>query len=823
MPTFNGKGGQGDVGTMELGGVQMDVAEIAVGATREETDRLIERARDPDAVEQTGIDNFNEEAGKATAEGAAFRALAGAQMPMAESEVVGGDLQDLRPDRFQTETQALINDSFADCSNSTAVVRGQPIIGRESEIRTCSVGASGASCSRSRDVLVVLEEDRYIQEPGSQYKPDQPRHRLIDQLSFNGQCEADAASNECRVRWQCTDSEPREIDGVLVNEQVALEAGFQPLYPGAPALCWEAKALVECPVCIEDEYGNKRQCSMVDVSQAEGNTCGQLEQSGMCRFAGTQCLLEDENGQCVTQGRTYSCDRQIEVPTTEVRTVNTCGIMDDDEQPMSFQAAMAQMAVADAIHTDLENSFLEGEQGGVGSGGGNGGGNGSGGGGGGGGNQRPGDDAEHVQLQSVSLQSIDRQNEDPAWGYEDPRPDDVVLDAASKQFVSELQLFKGSAFSCQKGYGGLVNCCKATDSNAKELFWEVHTKINAERAAKRALESGEESGFRALQSGRAGMSALSTPFTSMRDRVLGGGSAPTDFDDTSMSVWEQFMGRARAEIKPSLSPSWVCNDAEFDLAVQREIGSCSYAGTYCSKRVLGACLKKKESYCCYKSPMTKMLRESAEPGGVLTHGSAKRPDCSGLPLDEIERIDWSVMDFNSLAANMSEGGVFERLEDPEHVSEELFGTGATLGNAGRQDVGERTMERVTAIDTDAVNQSIAEDIKRTNWVDGPAIGSHGAVIQFASTFRAVQSGSRAAVALTRSGSKGSARARVSLYQGDPGLAGFNSDTVQWQDGEIGDKHITLNPPAGTSGQVTLHIEVLQGEQGGNSLMVVEIR
>src|SRR5690606_28364335 len=298
----------------------------------------------------------------------------------------------------------------------------------------------------------------------------------------------------------------------------------------APALCWEAKAVVECPVCIEDEYGNNRQCSMVDVSQAEGNTCGQLERSGMCRITGTQCLLEDENGQCVTQGRTYSCEREIEVPTTEVRTVNTCGIMDEDEQPMSFQEAMAQMAVADAIHTDLENSFLEGDQEGVWKGGG---GNGGGGGGaGGGGNQRPGDDAEYVQLQSVSLQSVNPQNDDPTWGYDDPRPDDVELDAASKQFLSELQLFKGSAFSCQKGYGGLVNCCKATDSNAKELFWEIHTKINAERAAQRALESGEESGFKDLQSGRAGLSSLSSPFTSIRDRVLGGGSAPTDFDDT---------------------------------------------------------------------------------------------------------------------------------------------------------------------------------------------------------------------------------------------------------------------------------------------------
>src|SRR5690606_1532689 len=141
------------------------------------------------------------------------------------------------------------------------------------------------------------------------------------------------------------------------------------------------------------------------------------------------------------------------------------------------------------------NSFLEGEQGGVGNGGG-------GGGSGGGGNHRPGDDAEYVQLQSVSLQSVSPKSDDPTWGYDDPRPDDVELDAASRQFLSELQLFKGNAFSCQKGYGGLVNCCKVTDSNAKELFWEIHTKINAERAAQRALESGEESGFKDLQSGR---------------------------------------------------------------------------------------------------------------------------------------------------------------------------------------------------------------------------------------------------------------------------------------------------------------------------------
>lgn len=775
MPEYR----EGDgLGTFDLGGVQVDSRELSSGATQADVDKLSQAGRNVAEFEQKGVDAFNQSARSNTEQGEASRALASMQVMSAE-EALGDNPEVFETGRHKMLVQDLVSANFADCSTEQTVTEGQPIIGYEYDERTCSVGAAGASCGRSRTILVEFNEDRYDPTECTTGDCTRDRFKVYDQIRVNGECENDAVDGQCQVKWQCTDSAPRTIDGLLIDEAAAERYGLQPLYPGAPALCWAATSTVECPVCMEDEFGNQRNCTMVDVSNPEGDSCGALRNNGMCTAVGSQCLLRSSDGQCVTQSYRYSCKREVRVPTTTVSTGSTCaatlqcadgscdgGVTFEDGPGMGIQEAMARMAVTDAIHSDVT---YDGEIAGG-------------------------------------------HNQDPNQ-----------LTPEQQRMLDEAQLFKGGAYTCQKGYGGLVDCCKATDSNAKELFWEIHREIRRERQARKAAQSGQVSGYEQMQSGQSSMDTLYSPFTSMRDNALGGGADIDSYDDTSLSVWQQFMNRARAEIKPALSPKWACNDTEFDLAVQREIGSCSYAGTYCSKKVLGACLKKREAYCCYKSPMTRMLRASAEPGGVIDHGSSKRPDCSGIPLDEIDRIDWSVMDFNALVANMSEGGALDDVKDPASASQLFKGSNSTIGNAGRQDVGERTTSRVEGIDIDQVRSDISADAAGREW-RGEIEATGPTLVEFDSGYAPIQADRLSAVTLKRSGARGAATAVVTVVGGDAALAGFSSQTVRWANGEIGNKNVRLSPATGRKGRVVLGVQVSgsNAQTGSNSTITIDV-
>lgn len=96
-----------------------------------------------------------------------------------------------------------------------------------------------------------------------------------------------------------------------------------------------------------------------------------------------------------------------------------------------------------------------------------------------------------------------------------------------------------------------------------------------------------------------------------------------------------------------------CSGEEKDLAEQRKADKCIRVGTYCAEKVLGKCVRKKTSYCCIGSKLARIIHEQGRAQLGLAFGSGKRPQCQGLTLDQLTKIDFSKIDLSELFKDMA--------------------------------------------------------------------------------------------------------------------------------------------------------------------------
>ena len=86
---------------------------------------------------------------------------------------------------------------------------------------------------------------------------------------------------------------------------------------------------------------------------------------------------------------------------------------------------------------------------------------------------------------------------------------------------------------------------------------------------------------------------------------------------------------------------WKCEKDEFALGAKRELKTCHAVGSYCATKVVGQCIEKREAYCCFSSPLSRILQEQIRPQLGRGWGDAEDPDCEGIAVGDLERVDWS--------------------------------------------------------------------------------------------------------------------------------------------------------------------------------------
>lgn len=102
-----------------------------------------------------------------------------------------------------------------------------------------------------------------------------------------------------------------------------------------------------------------------------------------------------------------------------------------------------------------------------------------------------------------------------------------------------------------------------------------------------------------------------------------------------------------------------CKAQEKLLNTKRKAGLCHRVGTYCDKKVLGQCVMKKTSFCCFGSKLLKAFHEQGRVQIKMGWGSPERPLCRGFTIEEVQRIDFSKLDlrevFEELMKNYKPG------------------------------------------------------------------------------------------------------------------------------------------------------------------------
>ena len=82
-----------------------------------------------------------------------------------------------------------------------------------------------------------------------------------------------------------------------------------------------------------------------------------------------------------------------------------------------------------------------------------------------------------------------------------------------------------------------------------------------------------------------------------------------------------------------------------NLAKKRQDKKCVKIGTFCKSDTIFGCWMKRTTYCCYDSVIGKILNQEAKKQLGLNNGTAQNPNCGGLSLEDIKKVDFSKADF----------------------------------------------------------------------------------------------------------------------------------------------------------------------------------
>ncbi|MGC1470782.1 MAG: conjugal transfer protein TraN, partial [Sphingorhabdus sp.] len=142
------------------------------------------------------------------------------------------------------------------------------------------------------------------------------------------------------------------------------------------------------------------------------------------------------------------------------------------------------------------------------------------------------------------------------------------------------------------------------------------------------------------------------------------GQANSEFDEDSLTLFRGTRETCHKKVfglsnccsgkgVPLLTP-FLCNAAERQLDEKDDKGLCHKVGTYCSDRVLGVCVTRKDAYCCFQSKISRILQEQGRPQIGKPWGAPKTETCQGFTIYEFQQLDLSVMDFSEVYAEFQD-------------------------------------------------------------------------------------------------------------------------------------------------------------------------
>jgi Type-1V conjugative transfer system mating pair stabilisation len=105
-----------------------------------------------------------------------------------------------------------------------------------------------------------------------------------------------------------------------------------------------------------------------------------------------------------------------------------------------------------------------------------------------------------------------------------------------------------------------------------------------------------------------------------------------------------------------------CSKEEKQLSENRKNNKCVYVGKHNSK-TLGVTTVTKNYWCCFPSVLEKIIQTQGRKQLGMSFGSSGSPDCRGLYIDELQRLDFNKMDFSDFYADILKRMKLPKLSD----------------------------------------------------------------------------------------------------------------------------------------------------------------
>jgi hypothetical protein len=323
------------------------------------------------------------------------------------------------------------------------------------------------------------------------------------------------------------------------------------------------------------------------------------------------------------------------------------------------------------------------------------------------------------------------------------------------------RVFAGEAQKCKQALGGWVDCCETPGgvslSNYIALI-KTTQKLDSTLMAADGMQTVQGTWKTIRDPAVNAFDASKEFFTSAMDNITGSTTeAATEaasegilsswkqeaLNKTASFVQEQFGTEAAnvffkegtiggsAQLAPGFSTAlsvigtaytiymltdllvniiWECSQKELQLGAERELQKTHYLGTYCSQDTFFGCIEEKKSYCVFNAPLPRIIQQQVRPQLGMSWGSAESPNCEGIPVRDLNRVNWNEVDLSEWTDLLDLTG--QMPEGPNLTPENLTGSGSTLNNdLNRPDVTERTIERADGAEIGEQN----EEARRSLW------------------------------------------------------------------------------------------------------------
>lgn len=451
--------------------------------------------------------------------------------------------------------------------------------------------------------------------------------------------------------------------------------------------------------CYVDVHGEQHCHNNTDEGVL--NTCEEFEENPSCGFISSQCVegATGLNGKCYIYEEKYDCGYNVDVETLDKKT--------------NYQCAGPIRCMGDEC-IDVPNEKNE-------------------------------DFAQVAALlNAAQFMGQDMDCKEAEYNPNDDNPQ------------TGCKVFPGTAGKCKKAVGGAVNCCKspggvsladymtlllATPKLDAGMMWLAKNNyaIGSSYASMKGVvvDSFTEitkpfaGGFDSISSSVGAvkdsinkvMTDIGTKIDELFSKVFGnlageaggqlggeaGKSVAATFMETGAGQALQFISTVYTIYSVTMLVIKIifqCTKDELELTVKRQLKSCTHLGSYCHTKIAGVCIEKRESYCCYSSPLSRIIQEQVKPQLGLSNGSPKNPQCEGLPIERFSEVNWDSINLDEWLGILQETGNWPSL-DTLNIPY-LTGEGTTLDFGGRNDAAERAVERLDGSTVDKTRQRVTE-------------------------------------------------------------------------------------------------------------------